>query len=87
MVPKGAQCAHTFFRRLFLHEKRGLEVQNSLTFFNSLLTSRKSKLFFWFFSVFWGNLEGVGTNRVNPICIGVEKIRLVVEGGYLPHPF
>ena len=27
LLVQGAQCAHTFFRKLFLHEKRGLEVQ------------------------------------------------------------
>ena len=31
----GVDCAHNFFRRLFLHEKRGLEVPNFLTFPNS----------------------------------------------------
>ena len=40
---QGAQCACTFFRWLFLHEKRGLEVQNFVTFPNSLWTFRKSK--------------------------------------------
>ena len=32
----GAESARTFFRWLFLHEKRGLEVQNFVTFPNSL---------------------------------------------------
>ena len=32
----GAESARTFFKWLFLHEKRGLEVQNSVTFPNSL---------------------------------------------------
>ena len=38
-------CARTFFRRLFHHEKRGLEVRNFLTFPNSLETFRKSNKF------------------------------------------
>ena len=32
----GAESARTFFRWLFLHEKRGSEVQNFVTFPNSL---------------------------------------------------
>ena len=32
----GAESARPFFRWLFLHEKRGLEVQNFVTFPNSL---------------------------------------------------
>ena len=32
----GAESARTFFRWLFIHEKRGLEVQNFLTFPKSL---------------------------------------------------
>ena len=32
----GAESARTFFKRPFLHEKRGLEVQNFVTFPNSL---------------------------------------------------
>ena len=32
----GAESARTFFRWQFLHEKRGLEVQNFVTFPNSL---------------------------------------------------
>ena len=60
LMVRGAHCALTFFRPLFLHEKRGLEVQNFLTFPNSLWTFRKSKIFFWFFTVFWGDLEGAG---------------------------
>ena len=32
LMVRGAQCACTFFRKLFLHEKRGLEVRNFLTF-------------------------------------------------------
>ena len=32
----GAETARTFFRWLFLHEKRGMEVQNFVTFPNSL---------------------------------------------------
>ena len=32
----GAESARTYFRWLFLHEKRGLEVLNFLTFPNSL---------------------------------------------------
>ena len=47
------QCACTFFKRQFLHEKKGLEVQNFLTFPDSLLTFRKSNKEFWFFSLFW----------------------------------
>ena len=49
-----------FFKWIFLHEKRGLEVRNFLTFPNSLETFRKSKKN-CFFTVFWGNLEGAGT--------------------------
>ena len=33
---EGAESAHTFFRWLFLHEKRGLEVQNFVTSPNSI---------------------------------------------------
>ena len=33
---EGAESAWTFFRWLFLHEKRGLDVQNFMTFLNSL---------------------------------------------------
>ena len=51
---------HTFFRWLFLLEKRDLEVQNFVTFPNSFWTFRKSKIFFRFFTVFWGDLEGAG---------------------------
>ena len=32
----GAESAHTFFKHPFLHEKRGLEVPNFVTFPNSL---------------------------------------------------
>ena len=54
----GAESARTFFRWLFLHEKRGSEVQNFVTFPNSLLTFRKSKKkFLVFHSVFLGDLE------------------------------
>ena len=47
-------CPH-FFRWIFLHEKRGLVVQNLLTFPNSLKTVRKwkngfSQYFWWFLS-------------------------------------
>ena len=51
-----AQSARTFFRWLFLHEIRGLEVRNFLTFPDSLKT-------FWklFFTVFWCDLEGADT--------------------------
>ena len=33
---RGAESARTFFKRLFLYEKRGLEVPNFVTFPNSL---------------------------------------------------
>ena len=48
-----AESAHTLFRWLFLHEKRGLEVQNFVTFPYSLWTFRKSN-FFLFFTVIFG---------------------------------
>ena len=76
-----AESARPFFRWLFLHEKRGLEVQNFLTFPNSLWTFRKSKIFFWFITVFWGDLEGAGwfspphseaTSR-SPALLGLKK--------------
>ena len=55
-----AQCACTFFRRLFSMKKRGLEVQIFLTFPNSL-----------FFTVFLGDLEGAGT-----LCPPLLKLHL-----------
>ena len=45
----GAESARTFFKHPFLHEKRGLEVQNFVTFPNSLWTFRKSKKIFLVF--------------------------------------
>ena len=32
----GAQCAHTFFQRLFLHEKRSLDFPNSIKNFQKI---------------------------------------------------
>ena len=43
-----AESARPFFKRPFLHEKRGLEVPNFVTFPNSLLNFRKSKTKFGF---------------------------------------
>ena len=50
----GAESARPFFRWLFLHEKGGLEVQNFVTFPNSLWTFRKSKKIFFGFSQCFG---------------------------------
>ena len=55
----------TFFNRPFLYEKRGLEGPNFVTFPNSLSTFRISEIsenqnFFWFFTMFLGDLEGAG---------------------------
>ena len=59
-IGAGGTMFPTFFKRLFLHEKRVLDVPNFLTFPNSLWTFRKSKKIIWFFTMFWGDLEGVG---------------------------
>ena len=56
----------TFFRWQFLHEKRGLEVPDFVTFPNSLWTFRKAKKKFGFFTVFWGDLEGCGLIQPPP---------------------
>ena len=47
-------CAITFFRWLFLHEKRGFEVSNSIS------ESKKKNCFN---TVFWGDIEGMGTTN------------------------
>ena len=57
----GAESARTLFNRPFLHEKRGLEVPNFVTFPNSLWTLRKAKkIFLVFHSVFgWSRRCGL----------------------------
>ena len=55
LLVRGAQYAHTFFRRLFLHEK-GVWRYEFLEFSKFIIN-----LFFWFFTVFWGDVEGAGT--------------------------
>ena len=41
---EGTESACIFFKLLFLHEKRVLEVPNFVTFHNSLKTTRKAKI-------------------------------------------
>ena len=50
----GGGISPHFFRWLFLHEKRDLEVQNFVTFPNSLLTFGKSKKKIFGFSQCFG---------------------------------
>ena len=52
-------CPH-FFQAAIFHEKRGLEVQNFLIFLIHYRLSENQKKI-WFFTLFWGDLEGVGT--------------------------
>ena len=61
----GVDCVHTFFQTAISPWKRGLEVQKFLTFPITLSIFRKSKTFFWFFSVVLGYLEEAGT--INPL--------------------
>ena len=57
----GAESARTFFRWQFLHEKRGLEVPNFLLFLiHYELSVSEKRNFFWFFTVFWSELERTG---------------------------
>ena len=49
----------TFFGRLFLHEKRGLEI--SWLFLIRYKLSENQEIFFLDFTVFLGDLEGAGT--------------------------
>ena len=52
LLGQGGGC--TFFKCPFFHEKRGLKVQNFVTFPNSLWTFRKSNKFFFGFSQCFG---------------------------------
>ena len=86
----GAESARTFLRWLFLHEKRGLEVQNFVTFPNSLWTFRKSKkIFLVFHSVLrWSRSCGLiqppllSSNIQKPRSIRVKKDGLVDTGTF-----
>ena len=53
MLGGGVQSAHTFFRQLFPHEKKSLEVPNFVTFL--------------FFTAFLGDLEGAATLTLPPL--------------------
>ena len=60
LLGRGAESASSFYRLLFLHEKRGLEVPNFVTFPIYYELLEKQKKIFGFFTVFWGDLEGAG---------------------------
>ena len=60
----GNESARPFFRWLFLHEKRGLEVQNFVTFSNPLWTFRKSKKNFLVFHSVLSNIQEPRSIRV-----------------------
>ena len=58
----GVDCAWTFFRGLFLHDKRGLEI--------SYLFLLHYEIFFRFFSVILDDIEDGG--KINPIKLHPE---------------
>ena len=64
-------CAHTFFRWLFLHGKKGLEVPNSVTLPVSLWTHN-----------FWIDIEDVGTFNLPHSSYIHKPPTIRVEVGY-----
>ena len=64
-------------RWVLLHENGVLEVSNFVTFPNSLWTFRKSKKNFWFFTVFWGDLEGAGWFSPPPLSSNIQEPALL----------
>ena len=75
------ESACTFFRWLFLHEKRGLEVQNFVTFPNSLWTFRKSKKIFLVFHSVLRWSRRCGLIQPPPLSSNIQKAHPIRVNG------